>query len=248
MQLANTFRARGICIFRLISCFVLFFSISPSKVGCEEVVPQLDFAWHHDLRFVDMIQSSSIIVIGQVKSLDYLGSSVTATDDRGNHGDWQLLRVRTSVENILKGRVEGNLIDFYFYVWLGGAVGDWNALHIADRCVFFLTVSNGVLRAVRDYERSSIEVGTGRHAKTPAGASIQERIAILLLTPGDNLEPRRFRRVLLRVVPVVVSWIGPCRTSMLLKPLLQNSARTVAESAREQLAILSAEQDPCSAR
>jgi hypothetical protein len=116
-------------------------------------------------------------------------------------------------------------------------MGDWNSLHVGDRCVFFLIREDGRLRAVRDFWRSSIEVGTGRPTSTMPGndVEIEERIAILLLTPGYGLEPRRLARVIFRAVPFADEWIGECRTTALLQNLLKFPGRVVQDAARSQL-------------
>jgi hypothetical protein len=202
-------------------------------------VPPLPFLWHFDLSFTEMTKMASAIVVGRVQSLRYFGPRVNAVDDHGYQGEWQLLKANIAVENVLKGSPIGRSVEFYFYTSLGPLSGDTNSLHLGDRCVFFLVSDGGVLRAVRDFWRSSIEVGTGRHTQLPTarGASVEETIAVLLLTPGEGLEPRRFSRTMIRAVTLAQGWLGPCKTITLLKALLQSPDSVVRDAARQELAI-----------
>jgi hypothetical protein len=109
------------------------------------------------------------------------------------------VKVAADSEAVLKGDVSANTVEFFYYTSLGPVMGDWNDLRVGDRCVFFLTQLDGVLRAVRDFWRSSIEVGTGRPTLPMAG-NVKERIAALLLTPGDGLEPKHFAGAIFRAV------------------------------------------------
>ena len=188
--------------------------------GCRGRRPHEPFIWHFGLSNTDMVNMASTIVVGVVNSVWFAGPPVTASDDRGNHSEWQLVEVSAAVENVLKGKA-GHSVDFFYYTTLGPISGDTNSLRMGDRCVFFLLSRNGRLRAVRDYWRSSIEVGTGRHAVLPAdSANVQQRIATLLLTAGTGLEPQRFERVIVRSVPIAEEWLGECRAVALLGRML----------------------------
>lgn len=202
-----------------------------------QLMPQLPFAWHHDMDYDEMINASSLILVGRVSSLTFVGNIRHAQDDQGQSGDWRLTKVETKVEKVLKGATEHSSIHFYFYTTTGGTSGDWNALAIGSRYVFFLSEQNGVLRAVRDYWRSSIEVGSGRHDSLPwkDRLSVQQHIAILLLTPGANLKPKTFQFTLMRAVPLAREWLGPCRTVRLLRKLSTYPDQTVQGAARNQL-------------
>ena len=209
--------------------------------------PKLDFRWRHDMSFTQMIEASSVIIVGQVRSLQYVGASIQAVDDTGYQGRWQLVRVRTTVEHLLKGAADDRLVCFYFYVSLGPTSGDWNALHAGDRCVFFLTTEHGTPRAIRDHWRSCIEIGTGRHFKLPLTEenSIEERIGALLLTPGDGLVPERVHRLISQSVTLGEEWLGCCRTRELLVSLSHHRSEDVRAAAVDQLKIRSYDSDDC---
>ena len=138
---------------------------------------------------------------------------------------------------------------FYFYTSSGGVIGNVNSPWFGDRYVFFLTVENGTLRAIRDFARSGVEVGTGRHESVPlnAGAPIGQRIAVLLLTPGDDdFQPSVFQRVGVGSVSRALRWIGECRTAGLLRAFLNNNSSVVRDVARNQMKMYFAARDPCS--
>jgi hypothetical protein len=173
----------------------------------------------------------------------------TATDDSGYTGRWQLEKVTVTVENVLRGEVRGRSIVFYFYMTLEGTIGGVNSLWFGNRYVFFLTAENGTPRAIRDLARSSIEVGTGRHKSVPlnAGAPLDQRIAVLLLTPGDDdFQPSVFRRVEGGSVSRALNWIGECRTAGLLRALLNNNSSVVKDVAHNELKAWFGTRDPCS--
>ena len=201
-----------------------------------ESFPRLEFAWHHNMDDLDMVNASSLIVIAKVGSINFVGVPRQGQDDTGDNGDWQLVKVDTSVENVLKGTVTATSLQLYFYTSLGGTSGDVNSLHVGLRYVFFISEQRGVFRAVRDYWRSSIEVGSGRHTDThESNATIQERIAFLLLTPGTGVKPKAFAFSLTRAVPLARNWIGPCKTVGLLQALLKYPNVIVENAAREEL-------------
>jgi hypothetical protein len=193
------------------------------------------FIWRHDLGDSDMVDISQLIVVGEVESLGFVGSDVIGTDDQGNTGPWRLQKVRVRVEGVIKGVHRNPKLEFLFYVWLGGTSGDWNSLREHHRYVFFLTKEKGTIRAVRDYWRSSIEVGSGYHSIPASARTPKERIALLLLTPGQDMQASGFRRTLSRAVSLGVEWLGECRTLRLLSSLRVNGNSVVRESVLDQL-------------
>jgi hypothetical protein len=250
-QLLIPLRTRNACArdkhrrFRPWCCMLMLGATALSCHGME--VPQ-PFEWHYNFTDDDMIKSSSVIIVGRVAALRPLGEPVSATDDHGYHSDWQLIAVSLAVENQLRGSVQGSSVEFYFYTSLGPKSGDWNSLHVDDRCVFFLTNHGGSLRAVRDFWRSNIEIGSGQHSSLPATprSTIEEQIATLLLTPGDRMDEVSFRRILNRAVPLAESWIGHCRTILLLKKLFNYPSLAIQNAARAQLRILPGSDVGCS--
>jgi hypothetical protein len=143
--------------------------------------------------------------------------------------------------------MSGQTADFYFYMAYGGGLtGDWNLLQSHHRYVFFLMWDRGVLRAVRDFWRTSVEATSGRHRDLPLSSDkpLEERIAVLLLTPGVDLNPTRFSCGLLRASGFSRR-LGQWRTVKLLKELLTNPNRAVRIGACEELTLNYMGQDEC---
>src|SRR3989442_763119 len=113
------------------------------------------FLWRADFSDSDMVRASQIILIGQVKAVDFVGPVIAATDDTGDRGDWQLVKVSVASENVLKDNVNTDPLELFYYTSIGPVSGNWNSLHIDDRYVFFLPSEAGVLREVRDFWRSN---------------------------------------------------------------------------------------------
>ena len=221
---------------RCLGCFVQFV-LAVTCGFCQGPLPP--FIWHFDFSYSDMVSASQIVVVGRVRALNLVGPDVRAADDHGSSGTWRLVKVEAEREDVLSGDISGDSFEFFYYTNLGPATGNWNSLHVGDRCVFLLNREGGVLRAVRDYWRSDIEIGTGRHSPSEhdANLTVKERIAVLLLTPGVDLNPRRLARVLPEAVSLGDEWLGGCRTTALLKSLLEYPDGEVQGAAGEQLSF-----------
>jgi hypothetical protein len=76
--------------------------------------PRLDFVWKDHLTDEDMIQHAPIVIIGEVRSEQFVG--------RVRDG-CRLVRVTTTVENVIRGDVNGPNLEFYFYSPYYGATG-----------------------------------------------------------------------------------------------------------------------------
>lgn len=224
---------------------IAVFAAKADGVQALSAVPA--FEWHHELTYTEMVNTAPLIIIGEVRGLVFVGPPVESTDDQGNRHGWQLVKASVSVENVLKGRAS-DAIEFFFYISLAGFSGDWNSLDVGGRFVFFLKEVDGRLRAVRDHWRSSIEVGSGRHLRIPSAETTQEQIAVLLLSPGQDLIPKQFERVLQRSVPLAIDWTGYCKAIGLLRGLLTNPSLIVRRAAQEQLAVLRVEGCPAASR
>jgi hypothetical protein len=144
---------------------------------CEDKSRHPPFAWHYHMSHSDMIVASPLIVIAQVRRLQAIDDTIDGTDDRGNHHGWQLTKASVTIENVLKGQLRQNSLDFFFYLSVTSLSGDWNALDIGGRYVFFLKQEGDLVRAIRDHWRSNIPIGTGRHSVLPLSSAILFRSA-----------------------------------------------------------------------
>lgn len=222
---------------------VLYAAVLSASAGAAEArveVQTIPFEWHKDFTDSDMAAAASVIVVGVVHTLEAVGLPKRATDDAGYEADWQLLRASISVENSIKGETATPNIQMYYYVVSGPVMGDWNSLNPYLRYVFFLKSDSGVFRAVRDFWRSSIEVGSGRHSHHvfPGRQTPRESVATLLLTPGKGMDAVVFQRKLYSWVWLAQDWIGLCRTVALVKTLSRNSDVRIRNSARPVLTML----------
>jgi hypothetical protein len=149
--------------------------------------------------------------------------------------------VEITVENVIRGNIATTEpLTFYFYwPYLLGTSGDVNSLREDWRYVFFLKRDQGVLRAVWDLMRSNIIVGSGRHNSLPLTEAhpLTERIAVMLLTQGDDVNPERFSNGLLRSTPFAAYYLGRWHTAKLLRSLLQSPEHAVRVGACEELTL-----------
>jgi hypothetical protein len=120
-------------------------------------------------------------------------------------------------------------------------------LQLENRYVFFLMRDRGVIRAVRDYWRTNILVHSGRHKALPftSDVSLQERIAVLLFSPGDDLNASWFSHGLSDASGFAYWPLGPWQTANALKALLSNPNPTIRVGACEELTLDFVGQDGC---
>jgi hypothetical protein len=200
--------------------------------GCWKPTPRLGLILTKNYTVEDMIRNAEIIVIGKVESQKLIGPIVEG---------YRLVKVGITVENAIQGTVTPTQpLTFYFYwPYLYGTSGDVNSLQDEHRYVFFLKRDNGVLRAVWDLMRSNIIVSSGRHnvLPLPEDRPLTERISVMLLTPGDDLNPGLFSNGLLRSTPLASFYIGSWRTANLLRSLLRSPDRAVRVGACEELSL-----------
>ena len=238
----------------LLSIFVLALCVVVASVTLATVSnagPQPPpFRWHHDMSFTDMASVADTIIVGVALSVTGVGPEVSGSDDNGNTGKWQLVRVRTTIENVLKEgipkeSISDSRVDFYFYLWNGSKMGAWNSVDVGARYVWFLVKDGGRLRAVRDYWRSSIALTSGRHRTLPQSGSVLRQLAILLLSPGDGMDTQQFVRRLSLYVSLANEWLGPCETLAHLRTLSHFHNARISSAATEEI---SARDNPnCSA-
>lgn len=181
----------------------------------------------------EMIRDAPIILIGQVLSQQ------VGPEREG----WSLVKMDIAVENVLRGDLPGREAVFYF--WHDGRSANAGSTHEHERCVFFLTFDHGVLRAVRDEWLSQIEVSSGRHRNLPLSPSspLEERIAVMLLTPGEAVDATTFGQRL--DSGFAERQLGDWRAAKLLKKLLTDPHREIRVAACEELTRTYWGQDSC---
>ena len=103
-----------------------------------------------------------------------------------------LCAMRIRVEGVLEGQYNKEELTFYYYM----PAGPYSSPPLnmpntpGDRGVFYLVSEKGVLRATTDWYLSHTLLQTGRHDISPAinKAEIREKVASLLLVPGDEAD------------------------------------------------------------
>ena len=153
-------------------------------LGSRGSTPNLEFSENDAATDADMIHDAPVIIIGQAVVQEGVGP---VRESR------RLIRVVSTVENVIRGRVDHDRITFNS-PWLAATTGDWNSREDKKRYIFFLRSDKGVLRAVRDYWRTNVQVYSGRHAAFPLTEreSLTARLALLLFTPGQDVNPDEF--------------------------------------------------------
>jgi hypothetical protein len=221
------------------AALLLFVSLMMSEASCRSSGFRLDLILKNNTSIDDMIRNAPIIVIGKVLSEDWVGPLVDQ--------QWRLFEVRVAVENLIRGNLNDSFLTFYFYSSWGAAVANSNTLHVRGRYVLFLMRDQGVLRAVEDQRRTSIQVPSGRHRSLPLTSDrpLTERIGVLLMTPGEEFRPSYFGAGLLLAAPFAQQHLGRWRTVKILKGLLASPYRAVRIGACEELTRRFFGQDDC---
>jgi hypothetical protein len=217
--------------------FLLAAAFTILTAGCGSSVPRLDVI-SKNVTLENMIRDAPVIIIGEPKSGELIGP---IRDGRC------LIKTTTTIENVLRGQIPGQTADFYFYTNCNGAwMRGWRLPQPHGRYVFFLMWDHGVLRSLRDFRKTAVEVTSGRHKDLPLSSEklLEERLAVLLLTPGDDLNPALFSSGLL-MADGFSGTLGRWRTVKMLKALRTNPIRAVRIGACEELTLNYMGQDEC---
>jgi hypothetical protein len=146
-------------------------------------------------------------------------------------GPRQQVRARVTVETVLQGELGGTLVDVYC----------GRKIERQGRYAFLLTRAQGVLCAA-----SAIPMASGLHRTAPLpGRPAGERIATMLLTPGDGMDVARFARELTGSVTFAIEHLGRWRTAKLLKQLAADERAPIGQGACAQLTAWFWGQDAC---
>jgi hypothetical protein len=151
-----------------------------------------DIDFRH-LTDAELVRQSPVILVGKVQKLQWF------THERVRHGEengialyWFPIDVGVSVENVLRGGVNTSSVTYTYWIGDRGTSGEWNSLMEGARYVHFLRRVHGEFRALVDFWPSAIRVTTGHHATISNNPDMRERIARLVLEPGDDFDPQRF--------------------------------------------------------
>jgi len=168
------------------------------------------------LEVTELVRRSDAIVLGTIASL------VVAREPR-NGECFALIRVRVSVENVLRGVPPSGTLDYYSFSPWCGFVGPVEVPHSGERNVFFLRKDSGRWRTIEDYWRSQVRVFSGRHPSSLIeNEPIGEAIARILLTPGDGYSSEGLAVGVMQGTGIASMLVGD-GVQPLLEPLLAHS-------------------------
>jgi hypothetical protein len=158
------------------------------------------------------------------------------------------MRADLGVENVLKGEAGGETLRYYYF---SPPCGSTRNVSEGPRegayRVVFLRRERGYWRAVADFWRDGIAVGSGGHAGMNfEGRPPNRAVAELLLTPGQIRSVEEFADSIPLAREVAVQLIGRAAVAELLRPLYLQGPLPVRAAACLATGVESEKQD-CSA-
>lgn len=140
--------------------------------------------------------TAPIIVLGHVLENREIGRPRPSTADR--RINVQLTRLKVDVEEVIRGNVRSNPLEFYYFTYSPAAseidLGAPRYLpSVGQERVYFLKPFGDSYRSIGDVTDYTLRVSSGSHstgfcaAKSPGWC-----IAEMLLIPQQNVDPRRF--------------------------------------------------------
>jgi hypothetical protein len=216
--------------------------------GCSATTPKLEprLASESTPSLVELVSPSNVIVLATVVSETMTGETVTVA----NNEHVRLQKIDIDVEGVLKGKTDSSKLSFYRYRWYD----DWikqsptiDPIVAGGRSVFFLNrTADGTLRAAFDVTVSRVPILSGTHdLSSVSGLPIEQQIAYLMLTPGNNASPDDFGQSLAVQALTAMPLIGQTGTLKLLRPLLKNPSEPIRTSACLAMAQFFTGQSEC---
>lgn len=195
----------------------------------------------------ELAEKSTIVVVAVVRSVSPIGPV-----QRIRGLPLQLQRVEVDTEDIVKGTVPSTQFAFLYYAWRGEALpgGDLSPDFVfpGQRSAFFLEEVEGRLRSTVDVTQSRIGIASGRHrdSKLAAGTiPVRERLARILLTPGEGVDPREFAASLPNAISQAADMVGEAASARLLQPLVGHETDLIGVWACLELAARFFGQNQC---
>jgi hypothetical protein len=144
------------------------------------------------LRFV---REAPIVLVGKVAGVRTVGRPRLAEQD--TRILIQLTRISLNVENVVRGQLQGNDLEFYAYTYSDQNTTDFGPGRFipttGTRRMFFLTQFSRGYRSVGDVIDYTLQVASGRHGQDFCqGDSFEDCIAKLLLVPGTGFDSEAF--------------------------------------------------------
>jgi hypothetical protein len=171
-----------------------------------------------------------------------------------------LFEVKAEIENVLKGTLSRSSITFYYYgiPQDEGTVGSQAFLpDVGSRYVLYLREDNGVIRTVIDWAgwpHKRVFAGYHPPGFVNSGWAVRERVARIILAPGEGFDHVKYAQNLDRAASQSESLIGPMKTKDMLESLLTRHECVIRSAACLVLAqsypghdscLLATEHDHC---
>jgi hypothetical protein len=176
-----------------------------------------------DLDERQLLGEATIVIVGETLAVEWESArqEIHWTRQYGV-SSVRLVKVRLSVEQVIRGSAESSEVTAYY--WAPEVFANGRALHLPkqrERAVHYLVTDQGVLRYVADVMRSTTPVFTGYHREPPSaiGSGDEEKIAALLLTPGEGMDVATFTMNLSTAVGDSLRFVGFVGTLPLLESL-----------------------------
>jgi hypothetical protein len=195
-----------------------------------------------------LAQQSPVIVVGRIEKLERLWHDTQRHGYLEGPADrqplyWFRVNVDVGAENVLRGDLAAQPIEYNYWLPENAMTGEWNSLIEGARYVHFLRRDGNRLRAVVDMWPAAILVTSGRHASVKATGTMPDRIAWLLFEPGERFDLRYFQ--LDRAALVASRLVGDSAMLALLEKAAASSDAEIRLEACEELRAYDRQPLPC---
>jgi hypothetical protein len=218
-----------------------------SLVGCTHAANLQDQFKMSDYRlsFNERLRieaAAPIIVLGKVLAVSNVGTSQRSPGDP--RIKTQLTQIRIDVEEVIKGKVRSNPMEFYFFAYSSENEVDLGVPRyvpeIGQYRIYFLKPWEDTYRSVGDVTNYNLPVNSGTHARgfcqgKESGCCIAE----ILLVPGPDIDVKGFLQDLGPSSAYAAGVLcSPRRAQELIKQLTQNSDTRIGDGATDIMSML----------
>jgi hypothetical protein len=185
--------------------------------------------------------AAQLIIFGEVREVNAIGNPRSSPGD--SRVRTQLNRLKVSVEEVIKGSVRSNTIEFYYFTYSTDNTVDLGVRRyipsLGQRRIFFLKPSDSFYRSVGDVTDYTLQVGSGVHA--PGFCRGKEPgccIAEMLLIPGRDLNVDMFVQGLYKAGFAAKLLCSVTVTQDLVRRLTRNPDERISDRARQVLSMI----------
>jgi len=184
--------------------------------------------------------AAPIIVLGRVLEVNDVGQPRPSSGDRRIRT--QLTRIRIDVEEVIKGDVKANPLEFYYFTFSPAAseidLGVPRYLpDVGQRRIYFLKPAKGSYRSVGDVTDYTLRVSSGSHTQgSCTGKSPGCCIAEILLIPRQDIDAGWFVVDLIQSEYAAEVLCSRSTARDLMQKLTQYPDPRIADGAREVIA------------